>query len=70
MPVTFPKSSAINGLGAAFRAKYMGTDQVSLVFLGDGAVNQGTFHESLNMASISSGEGFLRRFFTASRITM
>ena len=40
------------GLGAAFRARYMGTDQVSLVFLGDGAVNQGTFHESLNMASL------------------
>lgn len=40
------------GLGAAFRAKYLGTDQVSLIFLGDGAVNQGTFHESLNMASL------------------
>ncbi len=40
------------GLGAAFRAKYLGTDQVSLVFLGDGAVNQGAFHESLNMASL------------------
>jgi pyruvate dehydrogenase E1 component alpha subunit len=40
------------GLGAAFRAKYMGTDQVSLIFLGDGAVSQGTFHESLNMASL------------------
>ena len=40
------------GLGAAFRAKYVGTDQVSLIFLGDGAVSQGTFHESLNMASL------------------
>lgn len=40
------------GLGAAFRAKYLGTDQVSLIFLGDGAVSQGTFHESLNMASL------------------
>ncbi|MCZ6644784.1 MAG: pyruvate dehydrogenase (acetyl-transferring) E1 component subunit alpha [SAR324 cluster bacterium] len=40
------------GLGAAFRAKYLGTDQVSLIFLGDGAVNQGSFHECLNMASI------------------
>ncbi len=42
------------GIGAAFRAKYLGTDQVSLILLGDGAVNQGTFHESLNMASIWS----------------
>ena len=40
------------GMGAAFRAKYLKTDQVSLIFLGDGAVNQGTFHESLNMASL------------------
>ncbi|HUJ74778.1 MAG TPA: pyruvate dehydrogenase (acetyl-transferring) E1 component subunit alpha [bacterium] len=40
------------GLGAAFRAHYMGTDQVSLVFLGDGAVAQGAFHESLNIASL------------------
>jgi len=29
-----------------------GTDQVCLCFFGDGAVNQGTFHESLNMASL------------------
>jgi pyruvate dehydrogenase E1 component alpha subunit len=40
------------GLGAAFTAKYLGRDDVSVIFLGDGAVQQGTFHESLNMASI------------------
>jgi pyruvate dehydrogenase E1 component alpha subunit len=40
------------GLGAAFRAKYMKTDQVSLIFLGDGAINQGSFHESCNMAAL------------------
>jgi pyruvate dehydrogenase E1 component alpha subunit len=40
------------GTGAAFTAKYKGTDQVSLIFLGDGSVAQGTFHESLNMASL------------------
>lgn len=38
--------------GAAMSAQIRGTDQVSLGFFGDGAVNQGTFHESLNMASI------------------
>jgi acetoin:2,6-dichlorophenolindophenol oxidoreductase subunit alpha len=38
--------------GCALSAKVRGTDQVSLCFFGDGAVNQGTFHESLNMASI------------------
>jgi pyruvate dehydrogenase E1 component alpha subunit len=40
------------GMGAAFSAKYRGTDQVSLIFLGDGAVQQGTFHESLNISSL------------------
>lgn len=38
--------------GAALSAKIRGTDQVALCFFGDGAVNQGTFHESLNMASL------------------
>lgn len=38
--------------GVALSAKVKGTDQVSLCFFGDGAVNQGTFHESLNMASL------------------
>jgi pyruvate dehydrogenase E1 component alpha subunit len=40
------------GTGAAFSAKYRGTDQMSLVFLGDGAVAQGAFHESLNIAAL------------------
>jgi acetoin:2,6-dichlorophenolindophenol oxidoreductase subunit alpha len=38
--------------GCALSAKVRHTDQVSLCFFGDGAVNQGTFHESLNMASL------------------
>ena len=38
--------------GCAFSAKIRKVDQVSLCFFGDGAVNQGTFHESLNMASL------------------
>lgn len=39
--------------GAAFTCKYQGKkDEVSLCFLGDGAVAQGSFHESLNLASL------------------
>lgn len=38
--------------GAGLSAKVRQTDQVCLCFFGDGAVNQGTFHESLNMASL------------------
>ncbi|MDK2901741.1 MAG: acetoin:2,6-dichlorophenolindophenol oxidoreductase subunit alpha [Thermosediminibacterales bacterium] len=37
--------------GAAYKSKLKDTKQVILSFFGDGASNQGTFHESLNMAS-------------------
>jgi len=38
--------------GCGLSAKVRRTDQIALCFFGDGAVNQGTFHESLNMASL------------------
>ncbi|HSE30784.1 MAG TPA: pyruvate dehydrogenase (acetyl-transferring) E1 component subunit alpha [Pyrinomonadaceae bacterium] len=38
--------------GTAFASKYKGTDQVTLCFFGEAAVNQGAFHESLNMAQL------------------
>ena len=38
--------------GAAFSAKYRGTQQVAVGFMSDGAANQGTFHEALNMAKL------------------
>jgi TPP-dependent pyruvate/acetoin dehydrogenase alpha subunit len=38
--------------GAGFAAKYKGTDQVAVATFGDGATNQGTFHETLNIASV------------------
>ncbi|MFW6338489.1 MAG: thiamine pyrophosphate-dependent dehydrogenase E1 component subunit alpha [Alkalispirochaetaceae bacterium] len=37
--------------GAALTVKLRGEDKVVLCFFGDGAINEGTFHESLNMAS-------------------
>ena len=37
--------------GAALSAKMRGTDQVTACFFGDGASNQGTFHEGLNLAA-------------------
>lgn len=39
-------------VGAGLSAKYRETDQVCICFFGDGSTNQGTFHESLNLASI------------------
>ena len=39
-------------LGPAFAAKYRGEDGVAVAFFGDGAANQGTFGECLNLASL------------------
>ena len=41
-------------VGAALAQKLHGTDRVVLCFFGDGASNEGTFHEALNMASLWS----------------
>ena len=38
--------------GAALATKYRGEDGVTLCALGDGAVNEGAFHEALNLASV------------------
>jgi acetoin:2,6-dichlorophenolindophenol oxidoreductase subunit alpha len=39
-------------VGAALSAQYRGTGQVAVCFFGDGASNQSTFHEGINLASI------------------
>ena len=40
--------------GMAFAAKYRGTDQVAVCYFGEAAVNNGAFHEALNMARSGS----------------
>ncbi|ADB52498.1 thiamine pyrophosphate-dependent dehydrogenase E1 component subunit alpha [Conexibacter woesei] len=40
------------GVGAALGARMAGRGQVAAVFFGDGAVQTGAFHESLNLASL------------------
>lgn len=39
-------------VGAALSAKRLGTGAVTVCFFGDGANNEGAFHEALNMASV------------------
>ena len=39
-------------VGVGHAIKYRGGDQVVLCFFGDGAINEGSFHESLNLAAL------------------
>jgi len=39
-------------LGTAFASVYKGDDRVTVCFFGDGATNEGTFHESLNLGAL------------------
>ncbi|MGD8239188.1 MAG: thiamine pyrophosphate-dependent dehydrogenase E1 component subunit alpha [Armatimonadota bacterium] len=56
-PIGFLGSNGITGgtipiaTGAALSAKLQRTGRVVLAFFGEGAANQGTFHESLNMGA-------------------
>ncbi len=40
-------------IGAALAQKYLNKDSITVVFFGDGASNEGTFHESINMAAVN-----------------
>ncbi|MHB1558023.1 MAG: thiamine pyrophosphate-dependent dehydrogenase E1 component subunit alpha, partial [Isosphaeraceae bacterium] len=42
----------LQAAGAGYSFKLLGSDGVGVAFFGDGAVNNGAFHEGLNMASI------------------
>jgi pyruvate dehydrogenase E1 component alpha subunit len=44
-------------VGAAYALRYHGTDRACLLFIGDGAMNTGAFHESLNLAGLWGKEG-------------
>jgi pyruvate dehydrogenase E1 component alpha subunit len=38
--------------GMAFASRYRGEDRATLCFFGDGAINQGVFHEACNLAAL------------------
>lgn len=40
--------------GAAFSMKYQNSSSISMCFIGDGAVAQGVFHETLNFVALHS----------------
>lgn len=45
-------ASPLAAIGGAHAAKLEGRDRVAVAFLGDGATNQGMFHEALNFAAV------------------
>jgi acetoin:2,6-dichlorophenolindophenol oxidoreductase subunit alpha len=45
-------SSIPTAVGAALGSKLQGTDRVAVAFFGDGASNEGAFHESINLAAV------------------
>ena len=42
----------LQATGAGYTSRLLGKDRVGVAFFGDGAVNNGAFHEGLNLASI------------------
>ena len=53
LPMAVPVGSQIpHAVGLAWAAKYRGTDEVVMVFFGDGATSEGDFHEGLNFAAV------------------
>jgi 2-oxoisovalerate dehydrogenase E1 component len=44
--------SILQAAGAGYAFALLGTDRVAVAFFGDGAVNNGAFHEGLNLASV------------------
>ena len=44
-------SLVVSALGTAFTAKYNKTEDVTIVFMGDGTLGEGACHESINMAA-------------------
>jgi pyruvate dehydrogenase E1 component alpha subunit len=40
------------GVGFAYAMRYKGTDQICQLFFGDGAINEGVFHEAANLSGL------------------
>lgn len=44
-------STVVTALGTAFASRYKNNDDVSVIFMGDGTLGEGTCHESMNLAA-------------------
>ena len=53
IPISVPVGSQIiHAVGLGWAARYRQTDNVAMVFFGDGATSEGDFHEGLNFAGV------------------
>lgn len=53
LPVSIPVASQnLHAVGLGWAMKYRDTDDIAMVFFGDGATSQGDFHEALNFAGV------------------
>lgn len=53
LPMSVPVGSQIlHAVGLGWAARYRRTDEVALVFFGDGATSEGDFHEGLNFGAV------------------
>jgi pyruvate dehydrogenase E1 component alpha subunit len=46
------------GVGFAYAMKYQETDHITQLYLGDGAINNGAFHESANLSGLWGRDGY------------
>jgi pyruvate dehydrogenase E1 component alpha subunit len=45
------------GVGFAYAMRYQGTDHITQLYLGDGAISNGAFHEAANLAGLWGKDG-------------
>jgi pyruvate dehydrogenase E1 component alpha subunit len=45
------------GVGFAYAMRYQGTDHITQLYLGDGAISNGAFHEATNLAGLWGKDG-------------
>ena len=45
------------GVGMAYALRYQGTDGIVQLYLGDGAIHNGAFHEAANLAGLWGRDG-------------
>jgi pyruvate dehydrogenase E1 component alpha subunit len=51
------------GVGMAYALRYQGTDHICQLYFGDGAINQGAFHEASNLAGLWGRDGMCPTLF-------